>query len=242
MEDISVNDTLRDIYDGYYDGESDWRRLCAIDKANNIVSLCSEYPHKTVLEIGSGEGSVLKRLSDLQFGDALYSIEISKTAVETIYKRNIESLIECRLFDGYNIPYADSKFDLAILTHVVEHLEYPRKILCEAGRVATHVFVEVPLEDNRRQEKDFVFNSVGHINFYSRRTIRKLVQTCGFEVLTQIVTNPSCRTYTFQHGSKGVIRYLLKELNIRVMPGAATNLWTYNCSLLCRYARETARL
>jgi len=233
MQDISINYKLRDFYGEYYDGESDWRRLSAIDKVNHIAALCSQYPHKTILEIGSGEGSILKRLSDLQFGDALYSIEISTNAVETIRQRNIKSLVECRLFDGHSIPYEDKKFDLAVLSHVVEHLEYPRRMLYEAGRVATYVFVEVPLEDNRRSKKDFVSDKVGHINFYSPRTIRKLVQTCGFEVLAQTVTNASCRIFRFQYGKRGVIRYLTKQLVLRAMPGLASSLWTYNCSLLC---------
>ena len=157
MKDISVSDKLRANYDNYYQGESEWRWLGALDKVSNIVTLCNSYPHKTILEVGSGEGSILKRLDDLQFGDILYSLEISKTAVETISKRHIKSLVECKLFDGYNIPYEDNKFDLTILSHVVEHLEYPRKMLYEASRVSKYVFLEVPLQDNFRLKKDFLF-------------------------------------------------------------------------------------
>jgi len=234
MKNIYVNERLKDNYNNYYKGESDWRWLGAIDKVNNIINLCNDYPHESILEIGSGEGSILKRLSDLQFGDALYSIEISKTAVETIYQRNIKSLIECNLFDGYNIPYEDKKFDLVILSHTVEHLEYPRKILYEAGRVANYVFVEVPLEDNIRLKKDFTFDKVGHINFYSPKTIRRLIQTCNLEIMFQIITNSSCRVYKYQYGKKGFIRYLVKELILRTIPSLATNLWTYNCSMICK--------
>jgi ubiquinone/menaquinone biosynthesis C-methylase UbiE len=242
IKDISISDKLKAIYDKYYEeeeGESEWHWLGAIDKTNNIVDLCKQVSPKTILEIGSGDGSILKRLSDLQFGDALYSIEISRTAVEIIRKREIKSLIECKLFDGYNIPYEDNKFDLAILSHVVEHLEYPRKMLYETGRVAKYIFVEVPLEDNIRLKKNFTFdNKTGHINFYSPKTIRILVQTCDLEVLSQVVTNSSYRIYEYRFCQKGVIRYLLKELMLRTMPSVATVLWTYHCSLLCRRKTE----
>lgn len=237
MVDLYVSAKLKANYDNYYEGESEWRCLGAIDKANNIVALCNKYPHKSILEIGSGEGSILKRLSDLKFGGSLYSIEISKTAVETTLQRNIKSLIECKLFDGYNIPHEDNKFDLAILSHLVEHLEYPRKMLYEAARVANYVFIEVPLADNFRLKRDFVFDKVGHINFYSPKTIRRLVQTCNLEVLDQVLTNPSYRVFQFQFGKKGILRYLLKELNLRIIPGLATYLFTYNCSLVCRKKR-----
>lgn len=166
MRDLYVSDKLKAHYDNYYESESEWRWLAAIDNVNNILALCSKYPHKTILEIGSGDGSILKRLSDLQFGDRLYTIEISKTAVEIICRRNIKSLAECKLFNGSNIPYEDSKFDLVILSHVLEHIEYPRKMLYEAARVSKYVFIEVPLEYNFRLKKNFLFNKVGHINFF----------------------------------------------------------------------------
>jgi hypothetical protein len=38
---------------------------------------------------------------------------------------------------GYSIPYDGSALDLVILAHVVEHLEYPKTLLYEAGRVGT---------------------------------------------------------------------------------------------------------
>ena len=235
MKDVAISDKLKSLYDSYYDeGESEWRRLCAIDKVNNIIALSNKYPHKTILDIGSGEGSILKRLSDLQFGDALYSIEISKTAVEAIRDRNIKSLIECRLFDGYNIPYEDNKFDLAILSHVVEHLEYPRQMLYEASRVAKYIFVEVPLQDNMRLKRDFTFDKVGHINPYSPKTIRRLIQTCDLEVKSQVITNPSLSIYRYRCGKTAIMRYLPKEIMLRAIPGVATLLWTYHCSLLCR--------
>lgn len=234
MEDISVSNKLKANYDSYYEGESEWRWLGAIEKVNNIVLLCNKYPHKMILEIGSGEGSILKRLSDLQFGDSLYSLEISETAVETIHQRNIKPLVECKLFDGYNIPYKDNKFDLAILSHVVEHLEYPRKMLYEASRVANYVFVEVPLEDNVRLKKDFVFDRVGHINFYSPKTIRRLVQTCDLEVFSQVITIPSYRVYQYSLGKKAVLIYPPLKLLLRIMPNIATRSFTYHCSLTCK--------
>ena len=234
MKEFSVDDKIKEFYDGYYNGTSAWRQLRAIDKVNNIVRLCSRYPHKKVLEIGSGEGAILNRLAELQFSEAFYSLEISNTAVDAIRQRNIKSLVDCRLFDGYNIPYDDKAFDLAILTHVLEHVEYPRKILYEASRVASNVYVEVPLEDNIRLKKDFTLNTIGHINFYSKKTIRRLIQTSGFEILDQSVINSSYSAYKFQYGKKGLIRYLTKELALKVIPFLATNLFTFDYSMLIR--------
>ncbi len=231
---FSVSDRLKVIYDDYYTGESKWRWLGALDKVNNIVTLCNQYPHRIVLEVGSGEGSILKRLSALAFAEELYSLEISKTAVETIRKRNIKSLVDCKLFDGYNIPYEDNKFDLCILSHMVEHLEYPRKMLYEASRVAKYVFVEVPLEDHIRMKSEFIPDKVGHINFYSPKTFKRLVQTCDLEILSFSISIPSYRVFRYSLGRKAALVYLPLKLALRFIPNVATLLFTYNCFLVCK--------
>jgi SAM-dependent methyltransferase len=233
---VAVSAKLKDNYDAYYDGESSWRALGAIGKAKNIVDLCSAIPHGRILDIGSGEGAILQRLSDGGFGEELYSLEISQTAVTAILQRKISRLRECQLFDGYAIPYKSRQFDLAILSHVIEHAEYPRKLLYEAARVADHVFIEVPLEDTLMLKPDFVFDSVGHINFYSRKTIRRLVQTCDLRVLSQVVTNPSRAVYEYQFGRRGTLKYVLKEGLLRVAEPLACELFTYHSSLVCARA------
>ena len=46
-------------------------------------------------------------------------------------------------------PAEDGAYDLAVLSHVLEHVPEPMSLLREAARVAPAVLVEVPLEDNR---------------------------------------------------------------------------------------------
>jgi hypothetical protein len=95
MKDFSVSNRFREIYHGYCKGESEWCCLGAIDKADSVAALCEGYPHSMILEIGAGEGSILKPLSDLKFGDMLYALELSEKAFHMIQERKIESLIEC---------------------------------------------------------------------------------------------------------------------------------------------------
>lgn len=235
MSEVKMHEDLKTNYEDYYkEGDSDWRRLGAIDKAQNILTLCKGLPINSVIEIGAGEGSVLKRLSELDFAAEFYALEISPTGVNTINNKGIYRLVECSLFDGYNIPYENKMFDLAVLSHVIEHVEYPRKLLYEAKRIAKYVFVEVPVEDSLRLPKDFVFDKVGHINFYSPKTIRRLIQTCNLEVINQITTNSSKYIYTYQKGKKGLLYYYIKECFLKSAPFLATEIFTYHSSLICR--------
>src|SRR5215472_4515603 len=104
---VSVSSDLHDLYDMQYDGQSDWRRICAIGKAADIVALCQDRRFDTVLEVGAGEGAVLQRLDEIGFAANLYGIEIAPSGVEVMQERKIRSLRESKLFDGYTIPYPD---------------------------------------------------------------------------------------------------------------------------------------
>jgi ubiquinone/menaquinone biosynthesis C-methylase UbiE len=230
-----VNNQSYQGYTDYYTKEDpQWRWLGALDKAANIVALCSPFPHRSILDIGAGEGSILKRLSDNHFGDEFHALEISTSGIELTKKREIPGLISCQIYDGYSIPFADQIFDLAILSHVIEHVEYPRRLLHEAGRIARYVFIEVPLEDTIRLKPDFTWDKVGHINSYSAKTIRRLLQTCNFNVLKQTVTNPSLAVHRYRSGTKGSMTYAIRQIFLKLAPRMAVYIFTYHSSLICQ--------
>lgn len=239
MPQVKVSTGLTDLYADYYkDGESAWRRVCALDKAANIVRLARDVPHASVLEIGAGEGAILARLSELQFASRLAALEISPSGVAVIKARAIPELQSCEVFDGYAIPNPDDAFDLAVLSHVVEHVEHPRILLREARRVARHVFVEVPVEDTLRLPANWRDDGIGHINHYSPRTIRYLLQTCGLRVLRQETTIPSLAVHRFHGERLAACHYLVKRLLLHAMPQTATRYFTYHCALLGETAQD----
>ncbi|MBP1928350.1 ubiquinone/menaquinone biosynthesis C-methylase UbiE [Methanolinea mesophila] len=229
-----MNDELQKYYDNYYSKEenkSEWRDLGAIDKVNNIVELCGKYPHEKILEIGSGEGAILKRLSDLKFGKELCSLEISSSGINSILKKNIPTLKEVIIFDGYDIPYTDKEFDLVILSHVIEHVEHPRKLLYEATRVGKFIFIEVPLDDTIRLKEQHL-NKSGHINFYSLKTIKMLLRSCNLKILNYSVTNISYPVRKYLSGNKALIYYPLTEFCLKIFPNLAPVILPYHCALI----------
>jgi SAM-dependent methyltransferase len=234
----AVSAELRGHYDRYYDGPSEWRRLGALAKAENVLALCGGIPHESVLEIGAGEGALLARLAELGFGRWLHAAEISDSGVREIRARGIEGLSACERFDGESLPWPDGSFDLAVLSHVLEHAEHPRQLLAEAARVARAIFVEVPLEDTWRLPRDFRPDGVGHINFFSPRSLRRFVQTCGLEVLAATVAVPSREAMVFRSGARGALAWGAKTLALRAAPALATRLSTYHGALLCRRVAE----
>lgn len=239
MVGTAASERLRSHYAKHSAAPSESRRIGAAAKAQNVVALCVAVAHRSVLEIGCGEGSLLACLSELGFADEFYGLDLSPAAVGATRSRGIPRLLDTRAFDGGAVPWQDGRFDLVVLSHVLEHAEHPRQLLYEAARVGRHVFVEVPLEDHWRLPRDFRFDATGHINFYSPAGIRRLVQSCELVVLAERVSNPSRASYVHRAGAAGVVRWGVKEAALRLAPALATRVWTYHGALLCK--RSSAR-
>lgn len=209
-----IKETLKSEYDKQYLSiSSDWREFAGKSKAQNIVEITAGLSFIRVLEVGAGDGSILKHLGNWNFAAELYAVEISETALEKLKNKNIINLKEAKLFDGYKIPYPDKYFDLVILSHVLEHVEFERLILREIKRVGKYVVIEVPRDYKPKVDKRVEhFLSYGHINVYTPATLKFLIKSEGFEVLKE-----SLKTYNsavfyhlyFSNGKKTLIKYLL---------------------------------
>ncbi len=98
--------------------------------------------------------------------------------------------------------------------------------------LAKNVFIEVPLEENWRLSPDFVFDKVGHINFYNPKTIRRLVQSCDMQILSAHLSHSSRASYVYRKGrAGGSLSYAIKELGLKVLPDVAARFFTYHYSL-----------
>ncbi len=229
---------LNDHYQGYYeDGRQyEWRDLGARYKAANVISLWSSNEGvgaPNVVEIGCGDGAIIHELACQGFGESYVGYEVSESGIVQARERTYAKPAQFLLFDGAHLPGEDKSFDLAILSHVLEHVEEPRQLLKEAARIAKYVCVEVPLELQIRTRRDFRWTSVGHINLYNPVVIRHLVQSTGLRVLGERLTCPGRSVFTYQRpGLRGVVHWAVKATLLKVAPFVAWRMFTYHGSLL----------
>ena len=88
MKETTVNDSLKSLYNDYYDKPLIKRELTALDTVKHIQSVCDISKSQKILDVGAGEGSLLNCLSKLNYDYQLYGVEISTSGVEAInYKK-----------------------------------------------------------------------------------------------------------------------------------------------------------
>ncbi len=232
---MPASDHLRSHYRDFYipGADTEWRRLGAIDKTDNIIRAWRSQSglRPRIVEIGCGDGAIAERLSELDFFISYRGFDISDSGIQRAKSRDISGA-EFRV-SGTPIPADNDSADVVVMSHVVEHLEHPRELLREAHRIAPLLIVEVPLELNRGLAYDYDWNPVGHINKYNRTTIRQLVQTCQFDVITQFTTNPSRAVAEFHRpGRPSRLRWAIKQSALYCAPAIARNQFTYHETLV----------
>jgi len=236
------------LYANYYasDRSQKWYEVCSVEKAQNILNACLTTKPASVLDVGAGNGAVLQRYVEGNLAPRVCAVEISDSGLHSLNQRKstLEAkgdrrFAEARKFDGLTIPYPDSAFDLAILSHVLEHVEHPRALLHEIRRVANRLFVEVPLEAcalKRNLRGDWVMDDTGHINYYNTHTLRRQLQTSGWRVDLQIVPAQRVEPYKFAAGTRGYAQWALKRAALATAPSLAKALFVYHCFVLCTRA------
>src|ERR1700712_1457941 len=108
MHQSIINDNVKTAYDEFYQKHDEaWRMLSAKFKAQHIIDVCKGQTFKKALEVGAGDGSILKLLADQNFAPEYHAVEISESGVEHIKSRKIKNLQSVQLFDGYHLPFDD---------------------------------------------------------------------------------------------------------------------------------------
>lgn len=232
---VVIREKYRNLYESDNPSTMEWRTIGAKDKVNNIINLVDFSKGKNkILEIGCGDGAILNELSNLIPEVELYGLEIAESLVNVVNRRKIQNLKECKHFDGYNIPYDNNLFDLVIMSHVIEHVEHPRILIHEASKVSSKIVFEVPLEHTIRLKKNFVLTPTGHLNYYTYKTFRILLQSCDLKIINEKISNSSIEVYKFKGGLINLVKFSFRELLLKIFGRFAAYYLTYHYTVHCR--------
>lgn len=222
-------------------GYGEWRALGARTKADHIVALLdrSGVRPERLVEIGCGAGSLLAELAGRGVAPRLDGFDLSTAAIEIARGHGLAG-VRFEVYDGARLPVADGAYDVAVLSHVVEHVPAPGALLAEAARVARWVVVEVPLERNRsaaRPAKRAEAARIGHIQFFDRAAIRALCAAAGLDVRAELADPLGFAHHAFGAiGARARLRAAAKagvrRMAWRLAPRAAERAFTVHYACL----------
>jgi len=221
-----------------------WRALGARSKADHAVKLCARAGLRpgTLVEIGCGDGALLAELGERGLAPVLDGFELSPPAAELARARSIAGARRIEAFDGEHVPAEDGAYDLAVLSHVLEHVPVPGPLLREAARVAPAVLVEVPLEANRsaaRPAKREEAARIGHVQFLDRAAVHALVRDAGLTVAAELSDPLPYAHHAFFAASRAArgraaLKAGVRRAAWRASPRRAERLFTVHYACLAR--------
>jgi SAM-dependent methyltransferase len=233
--------STREFYEAGYAGADEWlgrwRAIGARSKAGHVEALCRRagLEPTTIVEIGCGEGAVLAELSAP--GRTLDGLELAENAARRARERGVARKVET--FDGEHVPAATGEYDLAVLSHVLEHVPDPLPLLDEAARVASWVLVEVPLEDNRsgrRPAKRRLSAGAGHLHAFDRAAVQRLLGEAGLQARHELTDPLPYEHHAFFGGAvKGAAKWATRAALHRA--GVAERLITLHYAVLAEPTR-----
>lgn len=225
-------------YNVHYEGAYDergllWRRLGAIDKADNIAFLLAGEKVESVLEFGCGTGAVLSQVAKIGVGVRHVGVDL---ADPSLHRDANAAAMDLRRIDAGNLPFDDRSFDLVYASHVIEHVPDPRAALAEIARVARKwVYVEVPCELHLRSNHADLQRTldIGHINAYTPESLQLLLESCRLPVKRLGLFDHSLDVHSFGKGRlRGAVKYGLRRSLLTVAPVLASRIFTYHCGAL----------
>ena len=221
-----------------------WRTLGAQAKASHVERLLAEaglHP-ETTLDVGCGDGVLLAELAERRIGRSLSGVELSQAAVAIARSRELAGIEEIVSFDGSRLPFDDASFDLAVLSHVLEHVPDPVGLLTESARVARAVIVEVPLEANaaaRREAARGKSTAAGHLRRLDRAEVRRSVEDAALEIAAELTDPLTLRVQLFfadtpAARARALVKAAVRRTVYAVSPRLAERLFTvhYACLVL----------
>ena len=161
-----------------------------IDRYDSLYEYCKKYINEDskIIDVGFGNGGLFRSfLSSGVTEKQLYGIDpspISQTIAKSAY--NINSLL-----GGIDdLKKYNEKFDMIILSHVVEHLVNPRdqmNSLLESLSPDGKIYIEVPNASKFHEYVDlhgpYQEINTEHINHWTEQSLKNLAHFSGFKCL-----------------------------------------------------------
>ena len=232
----------------YMENNPTWHIEDANWKSREIIKVIPEQLIKElnknskirIVDIGCGAAQILKYISDdfrSKAIDADYQgYDISAEIIKKAKDNFKQAEFYAKVFSSEQYLQNNQKISIALLIDILEHLERPNVLLEDVAKVSDCIICHLPLEDNlmvnSRNLKDKFKKTVGHINYYNKKSALAMFEKAGLSVENMIYTCSDCSAdYKLESLPRRLILQPLRKIFFNISPD-----WTArflgNCSLM----------
>lgn len=125
------------------------RRYFIQQYLDSVLELAQLTTAKQALDVGCGEGFVMRHLRDYLPTLQVSGVDIEPSVLKVARYQNPDRLLT--ISSAEQLPFADQNFDLVFCNEVMEHLPSPATALQELSRIsARYLILSVPREPHYR--------------------------------------------------------------------------------------------
>jgi len=170
----------------YYDKQNRLERVVVkLLHDMKIKKITSFKRRGRILDVGCGSGELLSHLKERVW--EVYGVDTSEVAYKLAKRKIGQRVFNCELKD---CQFVDQYFDVITLNHVLEHMLDPNEELRNIHRILKDdgvLLLSTPNIDSLQfkisKEKWFGIDSPRHLNIYSPKTVKLILNKNGFRIL-----------------------------------------------------------
>jgi SAM-dependent methyltransferase len=193
-------------------------------KVQNLVKqIPASVAKDNVLEVGCALGILLNSVADKLAIKVRFGIDISTENIDYAKKLYPDCSFVCGTIEDlqkkWNTYFPLDRFDIVILSDIVEHIPDDEQFLREVSQISRYVIFNLPLEKcyNNRNRKYGETDPSGHLRNYDLNDAKKLVDKGGFEVVTYFTDNAHFdKTFFYTYSKNRQLRVKGKKFHLRL--------------------------
>lgn len=175
----------------YYSQKAVYNKISR-GRLQGILTLAGDLSGKKVLDIGCGGGELGREIKKHYPQVKVFGVDVSPAAVVEAEKfLDGAALVDLEQDQGH--PFLTEKYDLIVISEVLEHLFRPEDLLIKVKQFNCPIIITIPnllFWKNRlnllRGYFDYTDTGLmdrGHIRFFSLTGLKRLVEGLNYEVM-----------------------------------------------------------